>query len=85
MYGKKPSKNLLLWYQWTVFHETCYVASGTPAHHSLYKWWPYADLDLFHDKVKFCNLKEKVKTVDFSETNAACGLKVVDADNSLSK
>ena len=37
IYGKKPFKNLLLWNQWTDFHETWYVASGTPAHHSLYK------------------------------------------------
>ena len=23
------------------FHEIWYVASGTPAHHSLFKWWPW--------------------------------------------
>ena len=38
------------------FHETWYVASGTPAHHSLFKWWPWSDLDLFYGKVKFGNL-----------------------------
>ena len=45
------------------------------------------DLDLFYGKVKFGNLGfsiGKVKTVDFSETIAACDLKVVDADNKLS-
>ena len=38
-----------------------------------------SDLDLFYGKVKFGNLgfsKEKVKTVDFSETIAASDLKV---------
>ena len=36
-------------------------------------------VDLFYCKVKFCNLgflQEKVKTLDFSETFAACDLKV---------
>ena len=37
IYGKKPFKNLLLRNQRTDFHETWYVASGTPAHHSLFK------------------------------------------------
>ena len=36
IYGKKPFKNLLQNRQ-ADFHETWYVASGTPAHHSLYK------------------------------------------------
>ena len=31
IYGKNPSKNLLLWNQWPDFHETWYVALGTPA------------------------------------------------------
>ena len=34
IYGKKPFKNLLLQNRWADFHETWYVASGTPAHHS---------------------------------------------------
>ena len=38
------------------FHQTWYVASGTPAHHSLFKWWPWVDLDLFYGKVEFGNL-----------------------------
>ena len=37
IYGNKPSKKLLLWNQWTDFHETLYVALGTLAHHSLFK------------------------------------------------
>ena len=49
-------KNLLLWNQWADFHETWYLASGTRAHHSLYKSWPWGDLDLFYSKVKFGDL-----------------------------
>ena len=33
----KPFKNLLLQNRKADFHETWYVASGTPAHHSLFK------------------------------------------------
>ena len=38
---------------------------------------PSSDLDLFYSNVKFGNIgfsMEKVKTVDFSETIAACDL-----------
>ena len=37
IYGKKPFKNLLLQNWRADFYETWYEASGTPAHHSLYK------------------------------------------------
>ena len=37
IYGKKPFKNLLLQNRRADFHEIWYVASGTPAHHSVYK------------------------------------------------
>ena len=56
IYGKNPSKNLLLRNRQADFHETWYVALGTPAHHSLFKWRPSSDLDLFYGKVKFGNL-----------------------------
>ena len=36
IYGK-TLQNLLLQNRWADFHETWYVALGTPAHHSLYK------------------------------------------------
>ena len=65
IYGKNPSKNLLLLNQLAHFHETWYVALGTP--------------DLLYGKVKFCNLGFSVgkgKTVDISETIAAIGLKI---------
>ena len=55
-YMVKILQNLFLWNQLADFHETWYVASGTPAHHSLFKWWPSSDLDLFYGKVKFDNL-----------------------------
>ena len=55
-YMVKPFKNLLLWNRRADFHETWYVALGTPAHHSLFKWWPWNDLDLFYNNVKFGNL-----------------------------
>ena len=64
-----------------VFHETWYVASGTPANHSLFKWWPWGDLDLFNSKVKFCNLGFSVgkrEKVDFSESIAACDLTLIE-------
>ena len=54
IYGK--NLNLLLQNRRVNFHETWYVASETPAHHSLYKWWPWSDLDLFYGKVKFGTL-----------------------------
>ena len=38
------------------FPRNRYVAFGTPAHHSLFKWWPWSDFDLFYGKVKFGNL-----------------------------
>ena len=37
------------------FHETWNIASGTPAHHDLFEWWLWSDLDLFYGKVKFGN------------------------------
>ena len=36
IYGKNHKKNLI-WNRWTDFNETWFVASGTMAHHSLYK------------------------------------------------
>ena len=53
---KKNFKNLLLRNRRADFHETWYVAFVTPAHYSLFKWWPSSDLDLFNGKVKFGNL-----------------------------
>ena len=74
----KPFKNVLLQNWRTDFHETWYVASGTPAHHSLFKWWPWSDLDLFYGKVKFGNLGfsiGKIENCRFFRTFAACDLK----------
>ena len=76
IYGKNL-QNLLLRNRRTDFHETWYVASGTPANYSLFKWWPWSDLDLFYDKVKLCNLGFSVRKVDFSKTIEACDLKII--------
>ena len=78
-YWAKPFKNLLLQNRPADFHETWYVALGTPAHHSVYKWWPWSDLDLFYGKVKFGNLGfsiGKSENSGFLETIEACDLKV---------
>ena len=53
LYGKNPSKIFFSGTDGPDFHETWYVTSGTPAHHSLYKWWPWVHLDLIYGKVKF--------------------------------
>ena len=52
----KPFKNLPLGNRQTDFHETWYVASGTLSDYSLFKQWPWSELDLFYGKIKFCNL-----------------------------
>ena len=46
---------------------------------SLFKLWPWIDLDLFYAKVKFGHIGfacEKVKIVYYLETIAAIGFKV---------
>ena len=77
-YMIKHFKNLLLQNWRTDFHETWYVASGTPAHHSLFKWWPWSDLDLFYGMVKFGNFGfsiERSENCWFFRLFAACDLK----------
>ena len=49
-YMVKPFKNHL-GNQWTVFNRT-----DDSGYHCLFKLLPWVDLDLFYDKVKFCNL-----------------------------
>ena len=77
-YGKNPSKIIFSGFGGPI--STWYVALGTPAHHSLLKFRPWVDLDLFYGKAKFGNLGfsigKKLKTVDFSETIEACDLEV---------
>ena len=87
IYGKK----LLLQNQKTDDLETWSAASGAPVLPSLFKWWPWVDLDLFYSKVKFGPLcycmgkKEKGKTMDFSETIGICDLKLATDDRSDKK
>ena len=78
IYGKNPFKNLHLRNRWTDFRETWYVASVTPAHHSLFKLWPWVDLDLLNGKVKFGNKGLSIGKSEncwFFRTIAACDLK----------
>ena len=51
-----PFKAKILYEAWGLADLNLYVASGTPVHHSLFKWWPWVDLDLFYGKVIFCFL-----------------------------
>ena len=77
-YMVKPFK-ILLRNRGADFYETWYAALGTPAHHSLFKWWLWSEFDLFYGKVKFgnfCFFYRKKWKLDFSETIAACDLKV---------
>ena len=55
-YGKKNFKNLLLKKRKSYDPETWHAALGTQFLQSLYKWWPWVDLDLFYGNVKFCKL-----------------------------
>ena len=52
-YMVKTLQNLLQ-NQQTDFHETWYVASLTPAIHSLFTLWQNVDSDLFYGKIKLC-------------------------------
>ena len=52
-YMVKSLKNLLLRNQKTDDLETWHAASSVPVLPSLFKWWPWVDLDLFYSKVKF--------------------------------
>ena len=79
IYGKNPLRKFLPWNQWSNFNETWYVASGTTAHHSLFKLLPLVDLDLYFGKVKFCNIGFYIKDVtvmDSLEIFAAFDLEI---------
>ena len=52
-YMVKILKNLLLRNQTADDLETWYVALGSRVLPSLFKWWPWVDLDIFYGKVKF--------------------------------
>ena len=59
--------------------ETWYAASGARVLPSLFKWWPWVDLDLFYgrsDLVLYAFVWEKGKTMDFSETIVVYDIKV---------
>ena len=78
IYGK-ILKNLLLWNCLTDFNKIWSLASGTLAHYSLYKSWPWVDLDLFYGRVIIYHISfsmEKTETLDFSGSFVACDLTV---------
>ena len=78
-YMVKTLQKFLFWNRWTDFHETWYVASMTPAHHSLFKWWSWVDLDLFYGKVNFGNKGFSIGKSEnywFFRTFAVCDLKL---------
>ena len=52
----RTAQNLLHCNRPVDFHDTWYEALGTPTHFRLFKWWPWSDLDLSYNKVKFGNL-----------------------------
>ena len=79
IYGKH-FKDLLLRNWWTNFLETWYVASGTPTHYSLFKLWPWVDLDLFYGNVKFGNYGKKYEQWIFLNLLHSVTWKLVDAD-----
>ena len=49
----KTLKNILLRNQKAADLKTGYAASGAWVLSSLFKWWPWVDLDLFYGKVEF--------------------------------
>ena len=55
-YMVKTFKNLLLQNQKSYDLETWHVALGTQGLRSLFKWWPWVDLDLYYGKVKLGHL-----------------------------
>ena len=78
-YKVKTLKNLILWNQKDKDIETWYAALSARVLPSLFKWWPWVDLDLFYGKVKFgplCFCMGKGKTMDFSETIVVYDLKL---------
>ena len=52
IYGKNLKENLLR-NQKADDLKNRYAASGARVLSSLFKWWPWVDLDLFYGKVKF--------------------------------
>ena len=93
IYGKNLKKNLLPRNQKADDFESWYVASGAPVLPSLFKWWPWVDLDLFYGNVKFGPdvffffffFMGKVKTINLSETIVVCDLKLATDDRSDKK
>ena len=80
-YGKnlKISSSPVLKGLWPYDLETWSVALGAQVLPSLFKWWPWVDLDLFYGKVNlfpYAFVCEKGKRIDISETIVVYDVKV---------
>ena len=82
VYGKIPLQSSL------ITRKNWYVASGTLAHHRLFKLWPWVDLDLFFARSNFgiWAFKQKNATMmDSLEITAACDMELIDICSWISK
>ena len=81
----KTIKNLFLWNQKADSLERWHAAWGTRVLPSLFKQWPWVDLDVFYGKVKFGPLcfcmGKKVKQWIFQKLFKSMISKLVDAVN----
>ena len=87
-------KNLFLRNQKADDLKTWHASLGARVLPSLLKWWPWVDLDLFYDTVKFSpicfymgkkSIWEKGKTMGFSETIVVYDLKLATEDRNDKK
>ena len=72
---KKTFKNLL-WNQKANDLVTLYAALGTRVLPSMFKWYPWVDLDLKSDLVPYAFVWEKVETINFSGTIVVYDIKI---------
>ena len=54
---RKTIKNILLWNEKANDFESWYALLGAQVQSSVFKWWPWVDLELFCGKVKFGRLR----------------------------
>ena len=55
IYGKDPLKTFLSGIGGPITRKLDMLHQWLQPFHSLFKWWPLDDIDLFKGKVKFCN------------------------------
>ena len=84
--GKNPSKIFISGTGRLISTKNWYVALGTPAHHSLFKWWPGVTLINFTARsnlVTYVFYGKKWKQWIFQKVLQPVTWKLVDADNLL--